>query len=330
LNQNGSLFFDLEGTQSRLIGPEIDLEADHFVITGAGPGDLTFSLDTSVDEPLLNDLASGLWDISGQMFNADGDLIASGTATANVTPGGYTVVFIPFQPIVGNGNLQVTLSWPVGELYNPRIDATLQLVGGKAISADFQSLDDGNPETVANLLSTQMEAGYYLLSIQVFDKVSETDDETKVAGGTELVRIIANEDSIGSLTLNTLNSLQGSMGFLFEWDPQNTVPLEMTASPELIGEMYNWIMGLDPQVTITAEPRGITYTVDFYLDGSPFSPDYVVALDPGPDSYAGADVTLDTEGIGLGYHRMDVVLVFDDGIIGMMGFEFYIGENTET
>jgi uncharacterized repeat protein (TIGR02543 family) len=247
--ERGSLTVSLsDEINSRTLEPAISMDAASFTIEGDGPGDQTFT-PVIIDDPTItsyeiDDLLAGVWTITVTAKNEENTVIGQGTKTTTITAGDNTVS-IDVLPLPGDGEFELTISWPVGTITDPGFDATLTRI----VSDDTQTLnisvESGASQTVYT--DTSIAAGYY--SLNVIPKTGE--DVINGSGFTEAVRIVEGEKTQGLYELTPVGDA------VITWDTnlQNPyiVDIERTANSAIF--------------TASVDPVADDYTYSWSLNG---------------------------------------------------------------
>jgi len=277
----GSMNLSINNVDGRSLLPDISMDADSYSITGMGPGDNTFTLDTSAEQNLVEDLSPGDWNISIDALNLNGLIIGQGSGSVTVVRGETTAVNITVTPLSGTGMIDLGVLWDTADLANPVISARLVPYTGTEIIPVFTESVPGSSNS-----STTVGSGYYTLILQLLD----TDEI--VMGAVETVRIAAEQITSGSFDFTEVNSIGGSIDIGIDVDLDN--PIEVS----LAGTLDTMVMGSSMSVTASAplETESINYF--WYVNGSP--------------SGTGSIVTIGSS-LNPGVYRLDVIAIMADG-----------------
>lgn len=253
---SGSMILKLDSELSRTIEPTITMEIANYDIEANGPNTDAFSELNITDTAFVkNDLSVGAWSITVNAKNNNGDIIASATQAFSITDGITTDVDLLLTPLNGTGELNINISWPIDELVNPSLNATLTPLND--VASDLSFTIENN---TASFTSIDIETGYYTLSIQLLD------DSEYVWGMVEVVRIINNEISSATLNLthNDLNNMDitpsGNLSLNVTSDLQN--PLNLVFS----GDLETLLVG--GEMIVTVNPSLAPNTYHWYLNGA--------------------------------------------------------------
>ena len=99
------------------------LEIESYRITGDGPGDESFSIETNKETISLEGLVIGEWSILAEGLNSQKDVLVTGSTThrLSVTNGSCTIVL---EDLTGEGSLEVVLLWDPVRINN---EASIEL-----------------------------------------------------------------------------------------------------------------------------------------------------------------------------------------------------------
>jgi len=160
------LIIDSENMESMTVTPEVVMEITSYDIKGSGPDEASFS-DTGITDNIYerSNLPAGEWTITVDGKNSSGIVIASKSEAVLIVDGQTTTVNVTLVPLGGEGTLAVNLSWPVGEIDNPVVVATLTDSGGVSSAMDFIVTS----ENASYLSDSLLAAGYYTMAIQLKD-----------------------------------------------------------------------------------------------------------------------------------------------------------------
>ncbi len=173
---------------ARTLAPPTDMVAAKYTITGNGPGAATFTAVTTGAPVNKTGLTIGSWTITVEASNAAGTVIGSGSGTAELSNGVKTAVTVTVSPVSGTGTLSLAITWPVGQIAVPTINASLIPVLGSAQPIVFAIAGTGAAYSNAALAN-----GYYTLSFTLLD------GGINVAGAVTVVRIVTGQTTSGIL-----------------------------------------------------------------------------------------------------------------------------------
>ena len=269
------------GTQSLL--PDMDLEVDSYVISGAGPNDASFERTTTGGSIVVEELTTGTWTIDVVGYNLDGVDVASGRGETDVSVGETSQLTVAVRPYEGAGTLAVTVTWPDADVSEPSVMANLVASDGSSTSLPFSVSGAGQ----ATYESTDTAAGYYTLTVQVLDA------GTAVAGAAEATRVAAGATTSGTIAFNSVNPPTGDTDITI--DPDLDEPLEVTLTGAVAG------LQLGGSMTVTgavSNADGETVSLTWYLNGAFLA--------------AGDTVTVG-QSLAPGTYRLDAIAYTSDG-----------------
>jgi hypothetical protein len=247
----------------KTIEPGLSMEPAYYDVYGTGPGAVFKQLGLREAATSQAALLPGEWTIYVEAFNENRTLIGSGTATVAVLAGAVSPVTVVIEPIPGDGQLDVTVTWPDGVLILPMVRGTLVPAGGSTdIGPVFETAED---QLSAQYLSPPigsseaLPTGYYTLSLLLSTEAPGVEGRDTVWGAVEAVRIVNGQVSAKLFALEE-DVNRGGVRVTIEHEFDN--PFEVN------------ILGVDPEVlagaeiVATAEPTGAD-RYEWYLDGMP-------------------------------------------------------------
>jgi len=238
------------GTQSLL--PDLDMDVDSYVVSGAGPNDASFERTTTGSVLVVEELTTGTWTIDVVGYNLDGTDVASGSGETEISAGDTSQLTVAVRPYEGAGTLSVSVTWPDADVSDPSIVAELVASDGESTSLPFTISGAGQ----ATYESADTAAGYYTLSVQVLDA------GTAVAGAAEATRVAAGATTSGTIAFNSVNPPTGDTDITI--DPDLDEPLEVSLS----GAVSSLELGGSMTVTgAVSNADGETVSFTWYLNG---------------------------------------------------------------
>jgi hypothetical protein len=154
-----------DGMAGKNILPPLDMDVAYYDVYGDGPDPSTFSYPGITGPTFVeSSLIAGEWMITVDAFNADDDLIGSGSVVVTIIPGQTAQAEVLVAPLEGTGSLQISISWPAGTVASPAVTGTLTAVGSTPQSIPFTMEADSASYSVSAL-----EVGYYSLAVQLYD-----------------------------------------------------------------------------------------------------------------------------------------------------------------
>jgi hypothetical protein len=249
-----NLVFSGEGLfTAKTIEPDLDMDVAVYDIFGSGPNGESFE-QIGVTSTLVwqKSLKPGGWTITVNAKNTEGKIIGTGSVYVEIIAGKVTNAEIIVSPLIGEGILDVTVSWPSGVIENPVIMGSITPAGGSSEAAPFVYGSDGLSATYTQTLAT----GYYMMSIQLYD------NNVMLWGTIEAVRIISGELSEKTFTLvKDVNS--GGLELEIITEMEN--PIEITFSGALE------FLPLGSNMTVFASTSEPVDSYQWYLRGMPVS-----------------------------------------------------------
>lgn len=294
----GSLSISIaEKVSARTILPTIDMNVDHYVVSGVGPGGATFSRTTSLELSVtVNKLAFGTWTVTVDAYNSGGVKIGSGTAEGYVHTSRTTTLYVTVAPLPGSGSLDLTVTWPALEVDGPSIAATLINKDSVAVPLDFSVTPAAGEGT---WYSDTVNTGYYGLFVQL------KDNDTPVIGAVEIVRIVKGELTAGTIAFPHVNKPGGTLVVNILPQMEDPIPISITGVPA------SFVAGslVTATATVSDGTTGATYL--WFLNS-----EYQTE---------GTD-TFDLSMLPAAYYRLDIVAFTDDGRAGSGSVFFEVTE----
>lgn len=246
----GAIAFQVNASAGRILVPSLDMTIASYSYVGTGPTNATFSATATATGYTASNLVQGSWSVTVNGLNAAGTVIGTGTASVSVVTGQTATVSIIVAPIVGNGTLTVTLTWPVALVSVPQITASLTSTAGTVTPLAFSTPANGTSTytgTVAN--------GYYTLSIQLLN------NGQLVMGSVDIARIVTGQTTTGTYNYTSVNVGNGSI--IVNITPAITNPIPVTVTGAVATVLTGTPMNLSASV-----PAGNTVTYVWYVNGT--------------------------------------------------------------
>jgi YVTN family beta-propeller protein len=281
-SSKGSLTIALTNNiNAKTLLPTISMDAASYTITGTGPNSATFTAISTGAAVTESSLAFGSWTIVVNALNASGNLIGTGTATAQVNTGATTPVSVIVTPITGTGTLSLSVSWPAAQVQTPSITASLTPALGTAQNLAFTV--SGSTATYTN---SAVGNGYYTLAFTV------DDNGIAEAGAVEVVRIVAGQTTSGTYTFANVNQAGGAITVNINANMQNPLNVAIAGATAT--------MSTGSTQVLTASVSNYTGNVAYiwYVNGV--------------SQATGSSYTFGS-GLGTGYYRIDAVAYSADG-----------------
>jgi len=269
---------------ARTLLPSIDMTVASYAITGTGPNGAGFTATSTGEAVTESGLAFGTWTVVVDATNASGQLIGTGSATAQVTTGETASVSVSVTPIAGTGMLSLGVSWPASQVQTPSISATLTPALGAAQELAFDISGSS-----ASYTNGSVGNGYYTLAFTL------KDNGIAVAGAVEVVRIVAGATTSGSYGFSNVNAPGGT--------------LQVNITPAMADPLAVSITG-------GQETQGAGSTQALSAGVSNFSGNVVYVWYVNGASAGTGQSFLFGAGMAAGYYRVDVTAFSADGTRG--------------
>lgn len=283
-NTPGSLTVTITDSVSRSIVPGISMSPESYVIEGSGPNNATFSTNvTGTNSATINDLAFGDWSVTVTAKNSSNVAIGAGTGNTTVVSNTSASVAVTVKPYDGFGTLSLALSWPASDVQTPGIVSTLLPVTGTAKTLDFTV--DGATGT-ASSTTTNVATGYHTLSLKL------QDNGKTVMGAVEVVRIVKDQTTSGTIAFTNVNKATGSIAVNISADMSDSLAVAIAGSAAT--KPANKNLRLSASVSNYAD--NVTYV--WYVNGDAVE--------------TGANFTFGNTWVQ-GYYRIDVTAFSADG-----------------
>ncbi len=283
VNQKGSLEVSFNHFNSRsFYGPEIDMTVDHYVITGSGPAEATFTPVPSdgVDSESIDDLVAGAWTITVTAYNADDIAIGDGSEQVVITAAHTTEATILVEEYDGSGTLSFTVAWPLSSnLADPNVSYTLTRNGSPVSSTLIATVDSA---ACTATYSNTLPVGSYSLAVNL------QDGAVSYNGPIHTIRIVKDVTTDGTYTFEALSTTptQGNLSVSITDGIEDPFVVTLSRRAEQVAE------GRYTKFTATV-PESVDCDFAWYVDGVKLS--YT-----GNVAYIGGDLTLGT-------HYVDVL-----------------------
>lgn len=217
-SNQGRLELNIASKQSRTLEPDAELVADSFRVTGTGPNgkalDLTFTGGSSIQ---LDSMEIGDWNIIVEASNAQGYLFSRGSLDVTILPDFVVQETVVLTTIQDTGSFLLMVEVPDAMSATPYLVGSLQAEFLPDIPLTFTS-SPGNPgysnHTV--LLDNTVPAGYYTLSVTVFDDENMLNDPSRYTGFADSVRILEGQTTSGSFTMNNAPGMEVTLNIEFD------------------------------------------------------------------------------------------------------------------
>jgi formylglycine-generating enzyme required for sulfatase activity len=282
--QGGTLTVSMNDAVSRSILPGISMNPASYDLTGTGPNGVSFAQAiSSGSSATMTGLAFGEWTVTATAKNSDGTAIGQGSGTVTVLSNASVSLAITVRPYDGFGTLNLTVSWPAAQVQTAQIHSTLTPASGSAWDLSFAV--NGSAGT-ASYTASDVATGYHTLILKLLD------NGHLAIGAVEVVRIVKDQTTSGTLTFANVNQATGTLEV--NLTPEMGDPLEVSISGSAATKPANQSLVLSAAVSNYAD--NVTYV--WYVNG---------------DAKAtGASYSFDNTW-AQGYYRIDVTAFSADG-----------------
>jgi hypothetical protein len=200
----GKLEISFLSSRSRTLQPDVELVADSYRVVGTGPDGK--SLDLTVDggdSIQLDSLEIGDWNFIVEAFTADSYLFSRGSVDVTVVAGVLAQETIILSILQNTGSFSLSIEVPETMSDAPLLIGTLQsdLQADIPLSFSSEAGSAGFSKHTA-FLDNSVPAGYYTLSVTVYDDVNALNDPSRYTGFADSVRILDGLTTTGNFTLN--------------------------------------------------------------------------------------------------------------------------------
>lgn len=266
----------------KTIVPGVDMLPAAYVLSGTGPNGKSFNVTTEEMSVTVSKLAFGDWTVMADAQNSGGLVVARGSTTTTLQTGETKTLDMVVTPLDGFGSLDLTVMWNADDVENPSVDADLVLHSGTTIDLPFSVTEPGNAVYFSNTIPT----GYHSLVVKLLDTGQV------VMGAIEVVRIVKDQTTTGTLEFPDINAPGGIITVNITPNLQEPIPVTMS------GQAASIIVG--EQMTVTAsvpvDVGSVVYA--WYVNGD--------SVATGPSYPLGA-------GLEAGFYRLDVTAFTVDG-----------------
>jgi len=201
---HGQLDISFVSPQSRTLQPDDDLVADSYRVVGTGPDgkslDLTVSGGNSIQ---LESMEVGDWNFIVEAFNANNYLFSRGSVDVTIEAGVLAEETVRLSLLQSTGSFSLSIEVPETMSDAPYLVGTLQtdLQADIPLSFSSEAGSTGFSKHTA-FLDNSVPAGYYTLSVTVYDDDSMLNDPSRYTGFADAVRILEGLTTAGTFTLN--------------------------------------------------------------------------------------------------------------------------------
>ncbi|MGE4585072.1 MAG: hypothetical protein AB7C91_10530 [Sphaerochaeta sp.] len=242
-----------------------ELAIDRYHITGQGPNDQSFALDSSEETISIGNLGIGSWNLHAEAFNAQDICLASGDMTAFLSKATSSAT-LHLTDLVGTGSLKATITWNIEQVSTDvSIEATLLDQSGNTIVLPSPVLDTVNGSTI---VQAELASGSYLLQLKLYSQ------GILVSGAAQAVRIIDTATSDGLIDL-VIGDLSTTFSVLLINDTMLPIEGTIASSPENPGAGQNVELTYTP-TNLPADLSVEDLKIDWYCEGELVAEDSAV------------------------------------------------------
>lgn len=232
----------------RAIEPNISLKTNQYNVTLYSPDGtvMEFSLNKEVTETSKKDLPVGTWTAKVDALNADGTVIGTGTASAELKANQTGTVYVTVSEVSGEGTLTVTIDGdnPNNSTYTLNVYKNEKGTDTLVKTQQFATEDD--------VLKAQVTLtnGFYFFKIT-------SSNSTETCPAPEAVRIVKGDSVSASFSIKLLETGDGVVVINNAIVQNPTLTLSVSSSHLHKGE----------SATITAKGlEGDNYKYEWYID----------------------------------------------------------------
>jgi len=273
---HGTLEISFISPQSRTLQPVVDLVADSYRVIGTGPDGK--SLDQTVAEGnsiQLDSMETGEWNLIVEAFNADNYLFSRGSVDVTIEAGVLAQETVLLSILQNTGSFSLSIEVPDSMSDAPYVIGTLQtdLQADIPLSFTTQAGSEGYTLHTA-LLNNSVPAGYYTLSVTVFDDENMHNDPSRYTGFADSVRILEGLTTAGTFTLNDAPGIETTLNIEFELNDVIDVTL-LDAATLPTGFDFNSVTQylLIPSIPIE-DIDAASMTYEWFVNGQSVSTDF--------------------------------------------------------
>jgi len=201
---HGKLEISFSRSRSRTLQPDVDLVADSYRVVGTGPDGRSLDLIVSGGSSIqLDSLEIGDWNFIVEAFTADSYLFSRGSVDVTVQAGVLAQETVILSILQNTGSFSLSIEVPETMSDTPFLIGTLQsdLQADIPLSFSTESGSAGFSKHSA-FIDNSIPAGYYTLSVIVYDDEEMLNDPSRYTGFADSVRILDGLTTTGIFTLN--------------------------------------------------------------------------------------------------------------------------------
>jgi 6-phosphogluconolactonase (cycloisomerase 2 family) len=294
--------------QPMTMTPGIPLAATEYRVYGSGPVSSSFDLMIGGNSCIVEDILPGQWTIGAEGFNYEGTVLFSGETTASIDQDNSAITISMNEPD-GEGTLLLSFSWEAALVSDAVITAALTSSNGTVTSLN-PILENGTADTTLTLT-----AGLYEFTAVFFD------GEERVAGAADYIKIMAGQETIGSIFFNVFLTPVSPEIFL---ESPHLAPLEVSI------EGYDQpLFTGTPVILLGVTEPAVMPIFKWYVDGVLAVTGTEYTLDTSHTGTKRIDLLASSEGFASGGSTTLEISVYDPVYYGSLVFIESIFDNQE-
>ena len=274
-SDHGKLDISFLSSHSRTLQPDDELVANSYRVVGTGPDGKSLDLTVSGGDSIqLDSIEIGDWNFIVEAFNADNYLFSRGSVDVTIEAGVLAEETVILSLLQNTGSFSLSIEVPETMSDTPYLVGTLQtdLQADIPLSFSSEAGSTGYSKHTA-LLENSVPAGYYTLSVTVYDDASMQNDPSRYTGFADSVRILDGLTTAGSFTLNDAPGNEITLNIEFDLNEVIDVTL-VDAATLPTGFDFNSITQywLTPSIPVDdADAGAINY--EWFVNGQAVSSD---------------------------------------------------------
>ncbi len=215
---SGKLEMSFVSPQSRTLQPDADLVADSYRVVGTGPDGKSLDLSVSGGNSIqLDSMEIGDWNFIVEAFNADNYLFSRGSVDVTIEAGVLAQETVRLSLLQSTGSFSLSIEVPETMSATPYVVGTLQTDLQSDIPLSFSSeAGSAGYSKHSALLDNSVPAGYYTLSVTVYDDDRMLNDPSRYTGFADSVRILEGLTTAGTFTLNNAPGNEVTLNIEFD------------------------------------------------------------------------------------------------------------------
>lgn len=293
----------LSPIKGRTLSPDLDTNITTFSISVSGPNDQSLNLSTAEDTVNIKDLSFGQWHISVSGFNTEDQLIVSASTDFEIHSNETTSVSLELLPLSGEGQLNLSLSWPENTLENPTIESTLKGSNGDVLSAEFTQSSEVNYAT----FSGSYPAGYYTAIIKLLD------NDALSFGHVEVIRIMDNQTTDGNIVFEKINEVSGQIDLNIATNVQLPIDVSIVNAPSEL------TIDTTANISVAVDDSVLSFVYAWYINGELIDTTNAKTFDFSPTETGNYNIgvtvfTVDGDQAGSSNHVISVIEAQQDPV----------------